>query len=297
MVPRGRIGEGLILVFNNGLKNRFGYRRSSILAIDPVEESILWEYHGRFFYSSLSGTQQSLPNGNVLITSSHGGRVFEVTPSQEMVWQWIPPWDPMRVERYAPDHCRQLKSLHRRDLRAVPPQRRWPYISQELHTFAVSGEYRHLEVAGRIRQVVKDPSSCRQMVLPAQPALSVGFGIDPTAPGAEGVTARLTITLESVDSGQITTLLDQTASSDDEELWHQPWIPVSGHDFRTVLLCLSLNTPHGNGNAPNHPAAVIENPRFYAGDHPQPPRRPEEELSEQEKQLREEQLRAIGYIQ
>jgi hypothetical protein len=40
MVPRGRIGEGLFLVFNNGLANRFAYRRSSVVAIDPAARSV-----------------------------------------------------------------------------------------------------------------------------------------------------------------------------------------------------------------------------------------------------------------
>jgi len=298
MVPEGQIGGGQVLVFNNGLRNRFGYRRSSILAVNPIQKDVTWEYRGRFFYSSLAGSQQSLPNGNVLITSSHGGRVFEVTPEHEMVWQWIPPWDPMRVQRYPYDHCRQLRSMDRPDEREVPPQRRWPYISQELHTFAISGEYRHREVAGMRRQVVKDPNSCRQMVLPAQPALAVGYGIDPSMPGAEAVSARVRITLERSDNGEITVLLDDSVSSSDDELWRQTWIPVTGHDFRTAMMCLSLETPAGNGTARNRPVVVVENPRFYAGDHPSLPRAPTDDaLSDEERKLREEQLRAIGYVQ
>jgi len=298
MVPEGRPGEGRILVFNNGLGNRFGYRRSSIVAVDPVQPAIPWTYRGRFFYSSLAGSQYSLPNGNVLVTSSHGGRVFEVTPDQEMVWQFIPPWDPMRVERYPANHCRRLRALDTPLERGVPPQRQWPYISQELHTFAVSGDYRHQEVAGRRRQMVKDPNSCRQMVLPAAPALAVGYGIDPDAPGMDGVRASFTVALERLDTGERRELLNDTVSADDAELWRQPWIPVEGLDFRTVRLCLELETPNGNGSAPNHPAAVIENPRFYAGDQPVLPRkRTDPKLSEDERKLREEQLRAIGYVQ
>lgn len=298
MVPEGRPGEGQILVFNNGLRNRFGYRRSSVMAIDPVQASVQWAYRGRFFYSSLAGSQTSLPNGNVLVTSSHGGRVFEITPAKEMVWQFIPPWDPMRVERYPSNHCRRLRALDTPLERAVPPQRRWPYISQELHTFAVSGEYRHQEVAGRRRQVVKDANSCRQMVLPAAPALSLGYGIDPQAPGVEGVRARFTVTLERLDTGERRKLVDDTVAVDDPELWRQPWIPVEGLEFRTVRLCLELETPNGNGSAHNHPAAVIENPRIYSGDQPVLPRkRTDPKLSEEERKLREEQLRAIGYIQ
>ncbi len=298
MVPMGRPGEGRILVFNNGLQNQFGYRRSSILAVDPVQPAIPWAYRGSFFYSSLAGSEQSLPNGNVLVTSSHGGRVFEVTADEEMVWQFIPPWDPMRVVRYPWDHCKQLRSLGAPQMREVPPQRKWPYISQELHTFAVSGEYRHQEIEGRSRQMVKDPNSCRQMVLPAAPALAVGYGIDLEAPAAESVSARFRISLERLDTGERVELVNDMVTADDAVVWHEPWIPVKGLDFRHVRLCLELETSGANGSAANHPAAVIENPRFYAGDQPIPPRkRTDPRLSDEERKLREEQLRAIGYIQ
>lgn len=75
-------------------------------------------------------------------------------------------------------------------------------------------------------------------------------------------------------------------------------IPLPGLDFRPVRLCLSVDTHGGNGGNPNRPVAVIENPRVWAGDRPQLPRPwSEDHLSAQEQKLREEQLRAIGYVQ
>ena len=111
MIPKGQLGSGLILVFNNGLKNLHRYRRSAVMAIDPVGKGVPWRYDNRFFYSSIAGTAEPLPNGNVLISSSQGGRVFEITPDREIVWQWTPPYHPMRPERYPWDHCPQLAGL------------------------------------------------------------------------------------------------------------------------------------------------------------------------------------------
>jgi hypothetical protein len=298
MVPEGRIGEGLFLVFNNGLANRFAYRRSSVMAIDPVARSLVWEYSDPNFYSSLAGSQVSLPNGNLLITSSHGGRAFELTPGKEIVWQWIPPWQPMRLERYPYDHCPQLARLGRPEERPVRSARRRPYVSQELHTFAVSGEYRSRPVAGERRQLVRDPNSCRELVMPAQPALAVGYGIDVKAPGAAAVEAEFGISVTRLDTGERRVLVDEGVRGADDEAWRQLWIPLSGLDFARVSLCLELVTEAGNGSDPERPAAVIENPRVWAGDRPTLPRRwSEEQLGEQEQRLREEQLRAIGYIQ
>jgi hypothetical protein len=298
MVPKGRIGEGLFVVFNNGLTNRFAYRRSSVVALDPAARSVAWEYSDPFFYSSLAGSQVSLPNGNLLVTSSHGGRAFELTPGKEIVWQWIPPWQPMRLERYPYDHCPQLERIDRPEEQPVRSQRTLPYVSQELHFFAVSGEYRSRPVAGERRQLVRDPNSCRELVIPVRPALAVGYGIDVKAPGAASVEADFGLTITRLDTGQRRVLVDETMRSGDAEPWRQRWIPLPGLDLTRVELCLELATRGSNGSDPERPAAVIENPRVWAGDRPTLPRQwTEEQLGEQEQRLREEQLRAIGYIQ
>ena len=41
------------------------------------------------------GAAQRLPNGNTLITESERGRVFEVTPQKEIVWEF---WNPEIVK-------------------------------------------------------------------------------------------------------------------------------------------------------------------------------------------------------
>jgi len=99
MVGDGEVGEGLIMVFNNGLDNLYAYRQSRVQAIDPVAMKVVWEYTPTHLFSSVGGTVQPLPGGNVFVTSSHGGRAFEITPDGEIVWQWVPPYPPMRVWR------------------------------------------------------------------------------------------------------------------------------------------------------------------------------------------------------
>jgi len=41
------------------------------------------------FYSSLVSSAQRLPNGNTLITEGQSGRIFEVTPEHEIVWEYM----------------------------------------------------------------------------------------------------------------------------------------------------------------------------------------------------------------
>ncbi|NLC37982.1 MAG: thioredoxin [Clostridia bacterium] len=117
MIPRGLPGEGNILVFDNGgwagygLPNpssptgRMNARRdySRVLEFDPTTLQIVWQYtpveagyvhpvdSNRFYSPFISGAQR-LPNGNTLITEGSGGRIIEVTPDHEIVWEYISPY-------------------------------------------------------------------------------------------------------------------------------------------------------------------------------------------------------------
>ena len=119
MIPRGLPGEGNVLVFDNGgwagygapnPESKYGEKNarrdySRILEIDPVTLEIVWQYTpkeagfvmpldaSRFYSPFISGAQR-LANGNTLITEGSNGRLIEVTPSYEIVWEYINPyWD------------------------------------------------------------------------------------------------------------------------------------------------------------------------------------------------------------
>ena len=87
--------NGHILLFDNritGSKPLFGYSR--ILEIDPATRQVVWSYQGTDdepFYTDSGGVQQLLPNGNVLVVETQGGRVFEVArgSSERIVWEFV----------------------------------------------------------------------------------------------------------------------------------------------------------------------------------------------------------------
>jgi hypothetical protein len=79
---------GHVMVFDNNVGGDF----SRVVEIDPLTQEVVWSYEGtseRPFYSKTCGTSQRLSNGNTLITESDAGRAFEVTPSKEIVWEFI----------------------------------------------------------------------------------------------------------------------------------------------------------------------------------------------------------------
>lgn len=95
--------NGNILVYDNGgqsgypTKVRF-YTR--LVELNPVTKEVVWHYaHEPYtfkptakFFSSTWGSVQRLPNGNTLSLDCHKGRVFEVSPWGETVWEYISPF-------------------------------------------------------------------------------------------------------------------------------------------------------------------------------------------------------------
>jgi hypothetical protein len=93
MIPEGLPGEGNILVFDNGgmAGYPFQYRwYSRILEFDPITFDLVWHYEeGPEFFSYFISSAQRLPNGNTLIDEGSVGRMFEVTPGGETVWEYV----------------------------------------------------------------------------------------------------------------------------------------------------------------------------------------------------------------
>ncbi|MFC2017000.1 aryl-sulfate sulfotransferase [Chloroflexota bacterium] len=94
--------NGNILVFNNGRHpNRFAPGFSKVIEVNPRTNDIVWAYGGGNlmfeFYSSTLGSCQRLPNGNTLVCEGTTGRIFEVNPSLELVWEFannLPSYEP-----------------------------------------------------------------------------------------------------------------------------------------------------------------------------------------------------------
>lgn len=88
--------NGNILIFDNGSHRKDQAMSSSrVIEVDPKTSEIVWEYHDtppfNFFSPYISGARR-LPNGNTLITEGSFGRIFQVTPDGEVVWEYINPY-------------------------------------------------------------------------------------------------------------------------------------------------------------------------------------------------------------
>jgi hypothetical protein len=103
-IPDGYPGAGHMTIFNNGYERGWSSIEEIVLPIDANgrytlaagkafgPEKPVWHYEARnrtdFFSSEISGAHR-LPNGNTLICAGVVGHLFEITPTGEVVWQYV----------------------------------------------------------------------------------------------------------------------------------------------------------------------------------------------------------------
>jgi outer membrane protein assembly factor BamB len=121
--------SGNLLVFDNGAHRGF----SRLVEFDPQRRAIVWQYRAspptRFFSKTMGGNQ-ALDNGNILVTESSRGRVFEITREGEIVWEFFnPDIDPDAKKRAA---------IYR--MRRIGPESLAPELWQELSRRAAASD-------------------------------------------------------------------------------------------------------------------------------------------------------------
>lgn len=87
---------GNVLLFDNGARpteDGTPPKRlwSRVVEVDPRTGTIVWQYRGdppTSFFSATRGGSQPLANGNVLVTETTKGHVFEITRAGKIVWEY-----------------------------------------------------------------------------------------------------------------------------------------------------------------------------------------------------------------
>ncbi|WP_239032004.1 arylsulfotransferase family protein [Paroceanicella profunda] len=88
------LDNGHLLLFDNYANYQGEDGSSRVLEVDPKTMAIVWQYAGTKDHpleSRIRSDQQRLANGNTVITESNGGRILEVTPEGEIVWEFMNP--------------------------------------------------------------------------------------------------------------------------------------------------------------------------------------------------------------
>ncbi len=89
--------NGNILFFANGadVHTHGPETGSKVIEFDPSNNEEVWSYSGvprRSFFSWFISGCQRLSSGNTLICEGLWGRLFEVTPEKEIVWEYVSPY-------------------------------------------------------------------------------------------------------------------------------------------------------------------------------------------------------------
>lgn len=91
MLPNGNV-----LIFDNGERRKNDVRVfSRVIEVDPQTNQVVWEYADQPYYNFFSpriSSARRLPNGNTLINEGMFGRMFQVTPDKQVVWEYINPY-------------------------------------------------------------------------------------------------------------------------------------------------------------------------------------------------------------
>jgi hypothetical protein len=86
--------SGNIMLFDNYGNYSDVTGMSRVIEFDPKTMGIVWQYAGTKdepLKSEIRSWEQRLSNGDTFIVESNGGRIFEVTPAGEVVWEFLNP--------------------------------------------------------------------------------------------------------------------------------------------------------------------------------------------------------------
>ena len=89
------VAPGRVLIFDNGCHRMRGPNFSRVVEVDPATDEIVWSYQHETilaFYSFMVSGAERLTSGNTFITEGATGRLFEVTPEREIVWEYVSPF-------------------------------------------------------------------------------------------------------------------------------------------------------------------------------------------------------------
>ena len=121
------LDNGNLLIFDNGThRPDRSWPFSRVIEVEPATQEIVWSYQARpafDFFSPYISNAERLANGNTLVCEGNFGRLFEVTPDGELVWEFVNPYfgpskaDPegpptnavFRAFRYEEDRIRKAR--------------------------------------------------------------------------------------------------------------------------------------------------------------------------------------------
>jgi len=292
MAGPGFPAPGNILLFNNRYRSFYGDRQSTVLEVNPLNNTIVWQYRSAGLYSPTSGAEQPLANGNILISSSRGQRLFEVTRGGRTVWEWAPPFEINRPQRYAYDHSPQLAELAPPVEDPVQPPPDYRHIDEECYRFARRGSRQEALIDGVKRIVLKSNHDCRQLIVPATAMVHIAYGIDQhrlVAAGQADSAVRFALRLRPQRSTEVFDLLTDTVDPTGP-IWKEETLDLDLFANQPVELCVEADNDLAYWAQPTIISRARLGLQLSEDDVLFP------DLTDEELEVQKEHLEALGYI-
>ncbi|MEJ2084328.1 MAG: hypothetical protein P8Y44_01445, partial [Acidobacteriota bacterium] len=253
-------------------------------------------------YSPTGGVEHPLPNGNVLISSSRGGRAFEVDRGGRIVWQWIPPYDPNRPRRYPFDHCPQLATLEQQAPFAVEPRPGFRHIDPDVYRFARRGGLSKANIDGTIVNTLDNRNECSSMILPDSGEVHVSYGLNRRPIRKRGLShyaVDFALVLSPAGSGRDIALFEDRVDLDAAS-WRERVVDLGPYAYETVDLCVSTKRVVAEDGDDSIAFAFWANPTVVSRSNPQQiltDNDPSDaDLTAEEREAQKEHLKTLGYL-
>ena len=301
MIPRGYPHEGNILLFDNGFRNTYRYRKSRILEIDPLKNAVVWEYVSDDLFSPTAGVQQPLANGNILVGSSRGERIFEINREGTILWQWAPPFEPVRPARYAHDHCPQLAALGTPRPTPVRPPPGYRHVDPPVYEFVSKAQQRRSRLERTVQTVLADNNDCHEVLLPSEPALWVSYGVSRKAvvlAGRDEYAASFGLRFRSRGAADWVQLFQDTVDLDSRR-WRVQELPLDEYALQWIELCVETREVGASAEEPTEAYAFWNGPKITPRNAPQEAAsddQPADDLTAEELEVQRQHLKALGYV-
>jgi hypothetical protein len=168
-----------------------------------------------------------------------------------------------------------------------------PYIDIDLYRFALTEDFTTRELGGFSRRLLRGLDECHELLIPPAAKVWVEFGIDEARLEGRWIEGRFRLTVKRWDQAP-ETVLDRTLNPGSTSPWRGRWIDLGQFSYQRVEMCVATEV---TGDIEN-PGEVVAwgNPLISSSlQHPYEELK-QEKVNEREEKLREQQLKALGYV-
>ena len=170
---------------------------------------------------------------------------------------------------------------------------RRPFVDIDLYSFEFKWRTEKRVIGGRVKRLISSLDGCRDLRIPVGAALKTDFGIDGERLAGESVRARFRLTIDDHER-PMETLIDVTLEESSDPLFYRKTQSISRFALREVTLC--IDTDVEGGAAETDGVVYWANPQIQSKAERVRRTDKAKRLTKQEKKLREQQLKALGYV-